>query len=151
MHKWMKPSFLFYLIGLFFLMFSGGRGQLFTNLSLVEYIQASSNLIPFETISLYVQAINSGSLNADVPIKNLGGNVLLFLPMGIYVPLFIKSVNHIGKFVGFMTILLFSLELIQLVTRRGSFDVDDFMLNLIGALIGYGMWNTKFVQRLLRT
>ncbi|TCI24618.1 VanZ family protein [Exiguobacterium sp. SH3S1] len=98
-------------------------------------------------MSLYIQAINSGSLKADIPIKNLGGNVLLFLPMGIYVPLFIKSVDRIGKFVGFMTVLLFSLELIQLVTRRGSFDIDDFMLNLIG----YGMWHTKLVQRLLQT
>lgn len=151
MKKIIKLSVIPYLIVLFVLMFSGGRGQLFTNLSLVEYIQASSNLVPFETISLYIQAIKDGSLNADIPIKNLGGNVLLFLPMGIYLPLFIKSVNRIGKFVGFMTVLLFTLELIQLVTRRGSFDIDDFMLNLVGALIGYGMWHTKFVQRLLRT
>ncbi|OGX79441.1 vanZ like family protein [Exiguobacterium sp. SH31] len=151
MKKMIKLSFILYLIGLFVLMFSGGRGQLFTNLSLVEYIQASSNLVPFETIRLYIQSIKDGSLNVDIPIKNLGGNVLLFLPMGIYVPLFIKSVNRIGKFVGFMTVLLFTLEVIQLVTRRGSFDIDDFMLNLIGALIGYGMWNTKLVQRLLQT
>ncbi|TCI57651.1 VanZ family protein [Exiguobacterium sp. SH1S21] len=151
MKKIIKLSFILYLIGLFVLMFSGGRGQLFTNLSLVEYIQASSNLVPFETIRLYIQSIKDGSLNVDIPIKNLGGNVLLFLPMGIYVPLFIKSVNQIGKFVGFMTVLLFSLEVVQLVTRRGSFDIDDFMLNLVGALIGYGMWHTKFVQRLLRT
>lgn len=146
-----KLSIVPYLIGLFVLMFSGGRGQLFTNLSLVEYIQASSNLVPFETIRLYIQAIDDGTLNADIPIKNLAGNLLLFLPMGIYVPLFVKSVNRIGKFVGFMTALLFTLELIQLVSRRGSFDIDDFMLNLVGALIGYGIWNTKLVQRLFST
>lgn len=151
MKNTIKLSFILYLIGLFVLMFSGGRGQLFTNLSLVEYIQTSSNLVPFETIRLYLQSIKDGTLNVGIPIKNLAGNLLLFLPMGIYVPLFIKSVNRIGKFVGLMTVLLFTLELIQLVTRRGSFDIDDFMLNLVGALIGYGIWNTKFVQRLLHT
>lgn len=151
MKNMIKLSFILYLIGLFVLMFSGGRGQLFTNLSLIEYIQASSNLVPFETISLYIQAIKDGSLNAGIPVKNLVGNLLLFLPMGIYMPLFIKSTNRIGKFIGFMTVLLFTLELIQLVTRRGSFDIDDFMLNLVGALIGYGMWHTKFVQHFLRT
>ena len=35
--------------------------------------------------------------------------------------------------------LLFSLciEAVQLVTRRGSFDVDDLMLNTLGGFLGY--------------
>jgi glycopeptide antibiotics resistance protein len=151
MKNTVKLSVIPYLIVLFVLMFSGGRGQVYTNLSLTEYIQASSNLVPFETIRLYLQSIKDGTLNVGIPIKNLAGNLLLFLPMGIYVPLFIKLASRIRRFIGLMTVLLFTLELIQLVTRRGSFDIDDFMLNLVGALIGYGMWHTKFVQRLLRT
>lgn len=28
-------------------------------------------------------------------------------------------------------------------------DVDDFILNMLGALIGFAIWKTKFVQRIL--
>jgi len=48
-----------------------------------------------------------------------------------------------------MVILLFVIEVIQLVTRRGSFDIDDIVLNMLGALIGFGIWKTIFVQKLL--
>jgi glycopeptide antibiotics resistance protein len=48
-----------------------------------------------------------------------------------------------------MNILLLSVELIQLITRRGSFDIDDLILNMFGALVGFIAWKTKLVQKLL--
>ena len=33
----------------------------------------------------------------------------------------------------------------QILTRRGSFDVDDFILNMIGAAVGYGVWKLQYV------
>jgi glycopeptide antibiotics resistance protein len=57
--------------------------------------------------------------------------------------------NKINTFSIFMIILLFIIEVVQLVTRRGSFDIDDFILNMVGALIGFGIWKTKVVQKLL--
>ena len=45
-----------------------------------------------------------------------------------------------------MSILLVVIEVVQVVTRRESFDIDDFILNMLGALIGFGIWKTKFVQ-----
>lgn len=50
-----------------------------------------------------------------------------------------------------MVILLFVIEVIQIVIRRGSFDVDDFILNMFGALIGFSIWkmysNKKLINR----
>jgi glycopeptide antibiotics resistance protein len=74
----------------------------------------------------------------------------MFLPMGIYLPYYIKKLNKVGKFTLSMIILLFVIEATQLVTRRGSFDIDDFTLNIVGALVGFGIWKTKTVQRLLK-
>ena len=148
-------SFIFYLLALVMLlfvgvMFVGIRGHIWTDLPLIEYIKSSSNFVPFKTISTYITAMFDGSLNMSIPIKNLFGNLIMFLPMGIYLPYYIKKINKVGRFTLSMIILLFVIEVTQLVTRRGSFDIDDFILNMVGALIGFGIWNTKVVQRLLK-
>ena len=88
-------------------------------------------------------------MNIDIPIKNLIGNFVLFLPMGIYLPFITKKINKMNILSIFMIILLFIIEVVQLVTRRGSFDIDDFILNMIGALIGFGIWKTKVFQEIL--
>lgn len=108
---------------------------------------SASNFIPFKTISTYIQAIFNGSMNAEIPIKNLVGNLFMFLPMGIYLPFFIKKMGKVGIFTISMIVVLFFIEAIQIVTRRGSFDIDDFILNMIGALIGFGIWKTIFNHR----
>ena len=113
-----------------------------SDLSLVDYMKFNSNFIPFKTITTYVKALFDGSMN--IPIKNLVGNFILFLPMGIYLPFFLKKINRGYLFFISMVFLLFIVEVIQLVTRRGSFDIDDFILNMLGALIGFGVWKTVF-------
>lgn len=141
-------SFLFYLIVLVSLLFLGSRGFFGSDLSLIEYIYNSSNFIPFKTISIYITAMFNGSMNLDIPIKNLFGNFMMFLPMGIFLPYFTKKLNKWSRFIIFMIIVLFVIEVLQVVTRLGSFDIDDFILNMVGALIGFGIWNTKFVKML---
>jgi len=141
-------SFIFYLLALVVLLFLGTRGNVWTDLTLFEYMKSSSNFVPFKTIGTYINAIFSGSMNMDIPIKNLVGNFIMFLPMGIYLPYFIKRINKVSIFSIAIIILLFVIEVIQLVTRRGSFDIDDFILNMLGALIGFGLWKMKFVQKL---
>jgi glycopeptide antibiotics resistance protein len=133
-------SFILYLLALIVLLFLGTRGNVWADLTLMEYIKSSSNFVPFKTISTYVKAIFSGSMNMDIPLKNLVGNFIMFLPMGIYLPYFIKRIDKVSIFSIAMILLLFVIETIQLVTRRGSFDIDDFILNMLGALIGFGLW-----------
>ena len=74
----------------------------------------------------------------DEARDNVLGNILLFLPIGILVP----PVSGWRKWyktalISFGSSLL--IELIQLVTRRGYFDPDDVILNVAGAMIGYGL------------
>lgn len=109
-------------------------------MQLVEYMKISSNLMPFKTINGYILAISNGSMNLIIPIKNLAGNVAAFLPMGIFLPYFIKRLNRLKSFTITMTVMIISVEIIQLATRSGSLDIDDFILNMIGALIGFGLW-----------
>jgi glycopeptide antibiotics resistance protein len=135
----MGISFLIYLLLLTVLLFFMSRG-FWSDMPLIEYMKQSSNLVPFKTINGYLLAISNESMNLIIPIKNLAGNVAAFLPMGIFLPYFIKRLNRLKSFTITMTVMILSVEIIQLVTRRGSLDIDDFILNMIGALIGFGLW-----------
>ena len=142
----MGISFLSYLGALTVLLFFISRG-FWSGMPLIEYMKLSSNLVPFKTINGYVLAISNGSMNLIIPIKNLAGNVAAFLPMGIFLPYFIRTLNRIKSFAVTMTVMILSVEIIQLVTRRGSLDIDDFILNIIGALIGFGLWKAMTARK----
>ncbi|WP_282173472.1 VanZ family protein [Cytobacillus firmus] len=142
----MGISFLIYLLLLTVLLFFMSRG-FWSDMPLIEYMMQSSNLVPFKTINGYLLAISNESMNLIIPIKNLAGNVAAFLPMGIFLPYFIKRLNRLKSFTITMTVMILSVEIIQLVTRRGSLDIDDFILNMIGALIGYGFWKVMIDRK----
>lgn len=144
-------SFIVYLVSLISILFLGTRSlYMGDEVPLTIYLKFSANFVPFKTISIYVNALFNGSMNINIPIKNLFGYLLIFLPMGIYLPFYVKRVNKLGVFIIVIFGMLLLIEIIQLVTRLGSFDVDNLILNMVGALIGYGIWKTKIVQKLLR-
>ncbi|MEK3997131.1 VanZ family protein [Psychrobacillus sp. FSL W7-1493] len=140
-------SLILYLFALVFILFFDSRGYRLSEVSFGEYINWSSNFIPFRTINLYIHSIAHGTLNIKIPLKNLGGNLILFLPMGIFLPLIIKRINNIRIYVITMTVLLLFIEVTQVVSRRGSFDIDDLILNMLGAVIGFAIWNDRFVKK----
>lgn len=53
-------SFVFYFLALVYLLFLGTRSLLWSNLSLIEYIKNSSNVVPFRTITTYILALFDG-------------------------------------------------------------------------------------------
>lgn len=64
-------------------------------------------------------------------------NVLLFIPYGVLCPLAFKP---LGKFFSCLTVgaaTSLSVELLQLVTGRGFFQIDDILTNILGTVIGY--------------
>lgn len=122
--------FIFYLMGLiYFTFFSESLGR--TDLS-VGY---RYNLEPFREIRRCIQHWDVlGPVNAGM---NLVGNVLAFIPFGFILPMLCQS-NRKWYLVLLLSLLCsFCIESLQLCTRRGSFDVDDLMLNTLGGLAGY--------------
>ena len=48
-----------------------------------------------------------------------------------------------------MKIIVFVVECIQFITKSGTFDVDDIILNVLGAVIVYGISKIKVVKKLV--
>lgn len=132
-------SFAVYAFALVSVLFVYSRGH-FDDLTLTDYIRYSSNIIPFRSISLYIGALFDSSMNIETPILNLFGNLLMFLPMGLYLPYFFRGLRRFGRFCICMAAALLVIEAAQLLLRAGSFDIDDVILNIAGAFAGFGIW-----------
>ena len=107
------------------------------------------NLVPFKTITEYIAAVVDGSLRAHA-IRNLFGNLLLFFPMGFYLPFFLEKMRKIKTYSMVMAAAIIVIEIVQLATKSGSLDIDDFILNLAGALIGFIVFTRTPIRKLLK-
>ena len=91
-------------------------------------VNSGFNLVPFTEIMRYEIGTHGFYLNVI-------GNILIFIPFGYFVSSYAKAnkVSHI-----FIITLLtsFTVELVQHYIGR-SFDVDDILLNVVGAIIGF--------------
>ncbi len=102
------------------------------------------NLVPFREIRRFWTHMDV--LGAKAVVVNLLGNVAAFMPFAFMLPMI--SPKFCGPFkTVFLTFLLsLCIECVQLVTRVGSFDVDDLLLNTMGGLLGYLLY--RIVQKL---
>lgn len=93
------------------------------------------NLILFREIKRFW--IYRKSLGTMAVVLNLFGNIAAFIPFGIFLPIMHRRFRSFA----YMTLLTFEfsllVEVIQLVCKVGSFDVDDLLLNTIGGILGY--------------
>jgi glycopeptide antibiotics resistance protein len=98
------------------------------------------NLVPFHTIKQLI--LNKDHYDTGTWVRNLFGNIVLFIPIGFILPLWSKACLKLPRFLMASVLLLFVVELTQLLTRVGTMDIDDVILNLLGALAGFGMTKT---------
>ncbi len=108
-----------------------------------QYINTHTNFVPFSTISFYISNLTSGMMNNSIIVRNLLGNLLPFLPMGILLPVIFEKMKRFGWFLLTQFCVITVFEVIQLLTTTGSFDVDDILLNLVGAVFGWLLWLTS--------
>lgn len=82
------------------------------------------------------------------------GNIILFIPFGFLLPFFYKKQFRALVTIGLAVLCSFSIELIQyFFTMDRAADIDDFILNVFGAIIGYFLYFiTQFLlRRILET
>jgi glycopeptide antibiotics resistance protein len=102
------------------------------NRPIVERI-SHSNFIPFKTILYYL----GGNQSFGVAKDNLLGNIIAFGPLGFLLPIVFKRLKKVKHIILTAFILSLAFELTQLITSIGDFDIDDIILNVLGAICGY--------------
>ena len=80
-------------------------------------------------------------------VKNLVGNVVLFFPLGFFPPLLWDRCRKLWKTVALAAAIMTIVELTQVLTLRGQCDIDDLILNSLGAAIGYGLFHLAHLKR----
>lgn len=93
-----------------------------------------ANFTLFKTIKMYIRHWDNRGLNS---FGNLVGNVVAFIPLGYLLPRVQKAFENIFLCIGAGALIIVGIELFQLLSAFGVFDVDDILLNCVGVFIGY--------------
>lgn len=136
-----KIMFGVYIIFLiYFLFFAESTGRTF------EGRTYHYNLVLFKEIGRFLKYWKQ--LGIMAVMLNLVGNVAAFVPFGFFLPVISHKCRSLFYMIFFSFEFSLIVETIQLVSKVGSFDVDDMILNTIGGAIGYLIY--MVLQRIRR-
>lgn len=117
-----------------------------------QQVRENTNLTPFHTISNFWEVLVHreyylGKWGAEYYASverhafiNLAGNVVMFLPLGFCLSALWKRLRKLWRCLAVSALLISAVELMQMLTLRGSCDVDDLILNLFGVGLGYALF-----------
>ena len=113
---------------IYFLFFAESMGKSYT-LSTYHY-----HLMPFREIKRYI--VYADVLGTKAVWLNIAGNVVAFIPFGLFIiPVTGRRIG-IPEAIVLAADLSIAVEIVQLIARVGSFDVDDIILNTLGGAAG---------------
>lgn len=96
------------------------------------------NLVPFRTLRLFAGLLDSGvRAHIRIAVINLGGNILMFVPLGFFLPRVFPKLRTLPQIMLTTAWIVCVVEILQLFTLLGSCDIDDLILNVFGAALGY--------------
>jgi glycopeptide antibiotics resistance protein len=101
------------------------------------------NIVPvINTIKDYIDSLTDASgYKTRSAIENIAGNLMLFIPMGIFLPLLFKNINSLKKVMAICICCSLLIEMIQYFSRSfGTFrtaDIDDVILNTASGVLGW--------------
>ncbi len=109
-----------------------------------------SNLIPFKTVWNFIERLKQDSINVDIVIKNIVGNLIVLFPMGCFLPCMFQKCRKYPKVLAVCFCIVLFVELLEPLLRMGYLDIDDFIFNLSGASLGYLFVHIPFLNKLLK-
>ncbi len=101
----------------------------------------TANFTLFKTIKMYINY--SYMLNS---FENLAGNIVVFVPFGSLLPYVQKGAAKFPVLLLNAFLFVLGIEVFQLFSAFGAFDVDDILLNCFGASMGwviYRVWERR--------
>jgi len=145
----MWSAFVFYCLVLLYIFVLDRISHIRPYESIREFL-LRINLIPFRSVYEYVEKIINNHINLDTAIINLVGNIVVFLPMGAFLPCLFPKMRNFKKTVLTVFFIVLGIELLEIILAMGAFDIDDFIFNLGRAMIGYAILRIPFVNRIVQ-
>ena len=115
--------------------------EVFCSFANNTYSWESVALVPFETTSL---AWKNGLWSF---IYHVIGNAIWFVPLGVLIPLRKKRLSRLKHTCIIALLLSIGIEVAQWIFDTGVSDIDDVIFNVLGAIVGWLMWNSTLIQR----
>ena len=105
-----------------------------------ECVLRHLQLVPFgDLVGVLTAPLFSARLLLE-NLANLIGNCVLFLPLGIFLPLLWKRCRRGLHTMGIVLFLGAALEAAQMFLLVGIFDTTDILMYLLGTGIGFSIW-----------
>ena len=106
------------------------------------------NLVPLKETLRVVRAVGGAPAPLEHPafgylLWNLGGNVAVFLPLGFGLAGLMRGLGRAAAFTRAVLAglaLSVAIEVVQLAIPNRATDVDDVLLNTVGAALGAGLF-----------
>lgn len=96
-----------------------------------ENAASGINMVPFREITRY-------QIGSKLFLYNVIGNIALFIPFGYFISDKLKA-QKTSQIIYISAIISLTAELIQYKIGR-AFDIDDVLLNVTGAIIGFMLY-----------
>ena len=140
-----KYIILYFILLLSLTMFINRSGISLLNKEFLENYKVMINIIPLKTIIHYL----TGPVNISIKITNILGNLIAFIPLSFLLMLKDKKYYQVKAQFIYLSITVLIIELLQLITSTGRFDIDDFILNVGGSLLFVIIMNRmKLIEKL---
>lgn len=133
----LSVCFAVYSAGMLWLLLVRSRHS--ASLSYPEQLALYLNLRPFQTVCRYLRllATHPGPYLRRHALANLAGNVVLFIPLGFFLPAVLSKLRAFWRTLLCTLLGIAAIEVLQLVLKVGCCDIDDLLLNTLGASAGY--------------
>lgn len=127
-----------------------GFGRASLAMTREEYLGRFVNLVPFRSIyGVYIRGFLNGAVNSYYTFLNLLGNLVAFMPFAFFLPVFFKAQRHALIFIATIFSIVTGTECLQFLFMVGSCDIDDLILNTIGAIGLYFLLRCTPCKRLV--
>ncbi len=118
---------------------------------LYDYYYNVLNIIPFKVIILMIIKTINHQMELSMLIRNIFGNFIAFMPFAFFLPRLFKKIDSTKRFIIAMFIIVSIIEVTQFITLSGTFDIDDYILNISGAYLMYKILKKDKVNKIINT
>ena len=110
------------------------------------FVKREIHLVPFSNTVKGFQDLYTGAYQlskSQIPYywyllgRNIIGNIILFIPLGFFLPLLFKKASSFRSIFLFTLIASLNIEILQYLFMKGVCDIDDIIYNIVGTLLGF--------------